>query len=65
MRKMFLKKGQSTRFYPNVRVKPGTFCINEERRVLLSKKEFIWSKGYKNSILMWFNINKSWMNNKW
>ena len=55
---MFLKKVQSTRFYPNGRVIPDTFYKNEKRRVILSKHEFIWCKGYKKSIPMWFNINK-------
>ena len=57
------EKLKSTRFYSNGCIKPGTFCINEERGVILLKNEFIWSKGY--SISMWFNIDKSWINNKW
>ena len=61
MTKMFFKKVQSIQpfgFYP----KPGTFYKNEKRRVILSKHEFILSKGYKNRILICFNINKRWIN---
>ena len=40
MKKMFLKKVQSTRFHPNGPVKPVTFYKNEKRRKILSKHEF-------------------------
>ena len=58
MRKMFFIEVQRIRFHPNGWVKPGTFSVNEERRAILSKHEFIWSKEYKNSIPTRFNINK-------
>ena len=35
MRKIIFKKVQSSRFYRNVWIIPGTFCKNEERRVII------------------------------
>ena len=58
LKKLFLKKVQTTHFYPNGWVKPGTFYKNEKRRIMSSKYEFIYRKGYKNNIPMWFNLNK-------
>ena len=51
MRKFFFKKVQTTGFDPNG-------YVNEERRVIFLKHEFIRRKGCKNSIPMWFNISK-------
>ena len=50
--KNVFEKVQSNRFCPNDWVKLSMFCESEERRVILLKHAFIWSKGY--SIPMWF-----------
>ena len=58
MRKLFLKKVQSTQFYPNDWVKPGTIYKNEKRRVISIQPSIYLMSRLQKSILMWFNTNK-------